>query len=45
MLPSDSIGVIIQYHYKLFTPLSAVTGLFGTNNITMVDSTVMDLEP
>jgi hypothetical protein len=44
-LPADSIGVLIQYHYTLFTPLSAVTGLFGTHDITMVDSTVMDLEP
>jgi hypothetical protein len=45
VLPSDSLGVLIQYHYTLFTPLSAVTGLFGTRDITMVDSTVMDLEP
>jgi hypothetical protein len=44
-LPADSLGVLIQYHYTLFTPLSVVTGLFGTRDITMVDSTVMDLEP
>jgi hypothetical protein len=44
-LPADSLGVLIQYHYTLFTPLSAVTGLFGTHDITMVDSTVMDIEP
>jgi hypothetical protein len=37
--------VSIQYKYKLFTPLSAITGLVGLNTITMVDSTVMDLEP
>jgi hypothetical protein len=45
VLPVSSIGVSIQYHYTLFTPLSAVTGLFGTHDITMYDSTVMDLEP
>jgi hypothetical protein len=44
-VPSDSLGVLIQYHYTLFTPISVVTGLFGTHDITMVDSTVMDLEP
>lgn len=44
-LPVNSIGVLIQYQYTLFTPLSVVTGLFGAQNITMVDSTVMDLEP
>jgi len=43
--PAVSIGVSIQYQYQLFTPLSAVTGLFGLNTITMVDSTVMALEP
>jgi hypothetical protein len=45
VLPADSIGVSIQYRYRLFTPLSAITGLFGVNTITMVDQTVMDLEP
>jgi Flp pilus assembly protein TadG len=45
VLPADSIGVSIQYRYPLFTPLSAITGLFGLHTITMVDSTVMDLEP
>jgi hypothetical protein len=44
-LPADSIGVSIQYQYHLFTPLSSLTGLFGSSQITMVDSTVMDLEP
>jgi hypothetical protein len=44
-LPVASIGVQIQYRYQLFTPLSALTGLFGVHQITMVDSTVMDLEP
>jgi len=44
-LPATSIGVSIQYRYPLFTPLSAITGLFGLHTITMVDSTVMDLEP
>jgi hypothetical protein len=44
-LPVDAIGVSIQYRYRLFTPLSAITGLFGLNTITMRDSTVMDLEP
>jgi TadE-like protein len=44
-LPVDSIGVSIQYRAKLFTPLSVLTGLFGLNQITMVDSTVMALEP
>jgi hypothetical protein len=45
ILPVSSIGVSIEYRYKLFTPLSALTSLFGLNQITMVDSTVMDLEP
>ena len=44
-LPVESIGVRMRYHYKLFTPLSAITGLFGLNEIMMVDSTVMALEP
>ena len=44
-LPVDSIVVAIQYRYQLFTPLSALTGLFGVHQITMVDSTVMALEP
>lgn len=44
-LPVDSIGVSISYKYKLFTPLSALTGLFGASQITMIDSTVMALEP
>ena len=43
--PADSLGVRIQYRYKMFTPLSALTGLVGLNTITMVDSTVMDIEP
>jgi hypothetical protein len=44
-LPVESIGVSIQYRYRLFTPLSSLTGLFGVSQITMVDSTVMALEP
>ena len=44
-LPVDAIGVSITYRYRLFTPLSAITGLFGLNTISMTDSTVMDLEP
>src|ERR1035437_1676886 len=44
-LPVDSIGVSIQYRYQLFTPLSALTGMFGLGQITMVDSTVMAFEP
>lgn len=44
-LPVVSIGVRIQYRYTLYTPLSAITGLFGTGQITMVDSTVMAIEP
>jgi hypothetical protein len=44
-LPVDSIGVSIQYRYQLFTPLSALTGMFGLSQITMVDSTVMAFEP
>ena len=45
VLPANSIGVSVQYRYKLFTPLSALTGLFGLSQITMVDSTAMDFEP
>jgi hypothetical protein len=44
-LPVDSIVVAIEYRYQLFTPLSALTGLFGVHQITMVDSTVMAMEP
>jgi hypothetical protein len=44
-LPVSSIGVAIQYEYQLFTPLSALTGLFGVHQITMTDSTAMALEP
>jgi hypothetical protein len=44
-LPADSIGVSIRYRHRLFTPLSAITGLFGTNEIVMTDRTVMALEP
>jgi hypothetical protein len=44
-LPVQAIGVRIQYRYRLFTPLAAVTGLFGLNQITMVDTTSMDFEP
>jgi hypothetical protein len=44
-LPVSAIGVSIQYRYQLFTPLSALTGLFGVHQITMDDATVMDLEP
>lgn len=43
--PADSLGVVIQYEYHLFTPLSSLTGLFGASTITMLDSTVMDIEP
>lgn len=44
-LPVSSIGVSIQYRYHMFTPLAALTGLFGVSQITMVDSTVMAFEP
>ncbi len=44
-LPVGSIGVKITYIYRLFTPLSALTGLFGAGQITMVDQTVMAFEP
>lgn len=44
-LPADSIGVSLSYRYRLFTPLAAISGLFATNEITMVDRTVMALQP
>ncbi|HEX7492324.1 MAG TPA: TadE family protein [Candidatus Limnocylindrales bacterium] len=44
-LPAASIGVSIQYRYQTFTPLAAIAKLAGLSTITMVDSTVMDLEP
>jgi hypothetical protein len=44
-LPVDSIGVKITYTYRLFTPLSSLTGLFGASQITMTDQTVMAFEP
>ena len=44
-LPVKAIGVSIQYRYKMFTPLAAITGLIGFDQITMVDSTAMDFEP
>jgi len=45
VLPATSIGVSLQYRYQLFTPISALTGLFGVHQITMVDSTTMAFEP
>ena len=45
VLPANSIGVSVQYRYKMFTPLASLTGLFGLSTITMVDSTVMAFEP
>jgi hypothetical protein len=44
-LPADSIGVSIRYRHRLFTPLAAITGLFGTHEIVMTDRTVMAVEP
>ncbi len=44
-LPANSLGVAIQYKYRLFTPLGALVGAFGSGQITMIDSTVMDVEP
>jgi hypothetical protein len=44
-LPTDSIGVSIRYHYALVTPLSAIFKVFGGNQITMSDKTIMALEP
>jgi hypothetical protein len=44
-LPVASIGVAIQYEYQPFTPLFAIADLVGIHQITMVDSTVMALEP
>ena len=44
-LPVTSIGVSIQYEYQPFTPLFAIAGLAGIHQVTMVDSTVMALEP
>jgi len=43
--PAVSIGVKIQYHYRLFTPLAAISGLIGFSEILMSDSTVMAIEP
>ena len=43
--PADSLGVMINYSYKMFTPMAAVAGWVGMSTMTMVDSTVMDIEP
>ena len=43
--PAVSIGVKIQYHYRLFTPLAAISGMIGFSEILMTDSTVMAIEP
>jgi hypothetical protein len=44
-LPAESIGVSIRYHHRLFTPLAAITGLFGAHEFVMTDRTVMALQP
>jgi Flp pilus assembly protein TadG len=44
-LGQPSLGVSITYRYKLVTPLAILTGMFGTNEISMTDRTVMALEP
>lgn len=44
-LPVVSLGVKIQYHYTLVTPLNAIFKVFGGGQITMTDQTVMALEP
>jgi len=44
-LPAQSIGVSIQYRYRLFTPMEAMMQVFGVTQITMRDSTVMALQP
>jgi hypothetical protein len=44
----DSIGVRVQYTYRLTTPLAAVAGMFGgstLNTMAMTDQTVMALNP
>ena len=44
-LGQPSLGVSVTYTYKLITPLAALTGMFGLNQVTMTDKTVMALEP
>jgi hypothetical protein len=47
--PAHGIGVRITYTYKFLTPLGSLLSifgtLFGTQQITMTDTTIMALEP
>jgi len=42
---AQSIGVSLQYHYKLLTPLSALGAAAGTQGVPMSDATIMALNP
>jgi hypothetical protein len=44
-LPPPSIGVSIRYRHRLITPISALTGLWGAQEIVMTDRTIMALQP
>ena len=43
--PAQSIGVRITYNYQFITPLRAFVSLFTASQITMIDQTVMAMEP
>ena len=43
--PAQSIGVRITYTYNFITPLRAFVSLFTASQITMIDQTVMAMEP
>jgi Flp pilus assembly protein TadG len=42
---AQSIGVSLQYHYKLLTPLSALGAAAGSQGVPMSDATIMALNP
>ena len=43
--PAQQIGVRITYTYKFITPLGAILTALSSGQITMVDQTVMAMEP
>ena len=42
---AQSIGVSLEYRYRLMTPLSALGAATGTNGLPMSDATIMALNP
>ena len=42
---AESIGVSLEYHYQLLTPLSALGAAAGSQGLAMSDATIMALNP